>query len=469
MNPNRLLRTTAIRLALRYAVFYGLITGLGLGVLYWATSRYVDAQISAGLENDLAALTRIDQQQSRKRLLEALSSQPAIDTENRRYLLLISPDGEKLAGDLKGWPPNLPPDNHVRNVWIEDGLIPHQMEDQDGFWPMLATTLPDGSRLLIAQSVRQAEDLQEFVLSAMALILLVIIGLTLLLGWRMGRQMLERVDQINDTARHILEGDLSRRIASSGRDDEFDELAAHLNRMLAHIEQLINGMREVTDNVAHDLRRPLSRLRNRLEVTLLEARDEQHYRQTIEHAVTDVDGMIKTFNALLEIAQVEAESYRGEWEDVEFSTLVHDIGELYQGIADENGQTLDASIAPDIGIKGNRYLLGQAISNLLENAVKYSGSGSEISLSLSANAGTPLLCVSDTGPGIPSTDTQRVQKRFVRLDSSRSAGGNGLGLSLVSAVASLHKARLALKDNHPGLRVELVFEANKPETLAEET
>lgn len=469
MNPNRLLRTTAIRLALRYAVFYGLLTGLGLGVLYWATSRYVDAQISAGLENELAALTRFDQEKGRHRLLEVLSDQPVIDAENRRYLLLTSSDGQKLAGDLKGWPPNLRPDNRVRNIWIEEDLIPYPVEDQDGFWPMIATILPDGSRLLIAQSVRQAEDLQEFVLSAMGLILLVIVGLTLLLGWRMGRQMLKRVDLINDTARQIQQGNLARRVPSSGRNDEFDELATHLNRMLAHIEQLINGMREVTDNVAHDLRRPLSRLRNRLEVTLLEARDEQNYRQTIEHAVSDVDGMIKTFNALLEIAQVEAGSYRGEWEDVEFSTLVHDIGELYQGIAERNGQTLGTKIDPGISIRGNRHLLGQAISNLLENAIKYSDSGSEISMSLSAHAGNPLLSVSDTGPGIPSTDTQHVLKRFVRLDSSRSAGGNGLGLSLVSAVASLHKAQLVLKDNHPGLRVELVFETNKPETLAEVT
>jgi len=467
VNLGRLLHTTAIRLALRYAVYYGLLTGLGLGVLYWATSRYVDAQIRAGLKNEVAVLSQIDQEQGRDRLLDVLNNQPVIDAENRRYLLLISPGGEKLAGDLKGWPPSLRADRQVRNIWIEDELIPFIVEDKDGFWPMIATTLPDGSRLLVAQSVRQAEDLQEFILSAMGLILLVIVGLTLLLGWRMGRQMLKRVDQINDTARHILHGDLARRIPGSGRDDEFDELATHLNRMLTHIEQLINDMREVTDNVAHDLRRPLSRLRNRLEVTLLEARDEQNYRQTITHAVSDVDGMIKTFNALLEIAQVEAGSYRGEWKDIDFSTLVHDIGELYQGTAEENGQTLNTTIDPGIRIKGNRHLLGQAISNLLENGVTYSGSGSEISLGLSVSDGAPLLCVSDTGPGIPPADIQRVVKRFVRLDSSRSTGGNGLGLSLVSAVAHLHKARLVLKNNHPGLCVELVFGANRPEILAE--
>lgn len=461
VHPGRLLRTTAIRLALRYAVFYALLTGLGLAVLYWATSRYVDAQISAGLENELAVLTRIDQEQGRSRLLAVLNEQPAINAENRRYRLLTAPDEQKLAGNLKGWPPQLRTDKRVRNIWIEDELIPHQVEDQDGYWPMIATTLADGSHLLIAQSVRQAEDLQEFVLSAMGLILLVIVGLTMLLGWRMGRQLLERVDQINDTARHILLGDLGRRVADSGRDDEFDELATHLNRMLTHIEQLVNGMREVTDNVAHDLRRPLSRLRNRLEVTLLEARDTQDYRQAMEDSVQDVDGMIRTFNALLEIAQAEAGSYRGEWETIDLSTLAGDIGALYKDLAEEGRQTLALSIESGVRVRGNRHLIGQAVSNLLENARKYAGPNARIGLQVGRDHGHAVLTVSDSGPGIPGERRSRVLQRFVRLDSARSTPGNGLGLSLVAAVAQLHGARLELTDNNPGLRVLLAFGSDR--------
>lgn len=460
VHPSRLLRTTAIRVALRYAVLYALLTGLGLGVLYWATSRYVDAQISAGLENELAVLTRIDREQDRGRLLEIINSQPVIDPENRRYFLLVSPKGEKLAGDLKGWPPRLRTDKRVRNIWIEDELIPHQLQDQDGFWPMVATDLPDGSRLLIAQSVRQAEDLQEFILSAMGMILLIIVGLTLMLGWRMGRQMLSRVDQINDTARHILQGDLSKRVASSGRNDEFDELAMHLNRMLSHIEKLVNGMREVTDNVAHDLRQPLTRLRNRLDVTLLEARDTEDYKAVIEDAVEDVEGMIKTFNALLEIAQAEAGSYRGEWQTIDLSALAGDIGALYKDLAEEGRQSLDLSIEPGVCIQGNRHLLGQAISNLLENATKYAGPNACITLQVRQDQKHAVLAVCDSGPGIPTAQRQRVLQRFVRLDSARSTPGNGLGLSLVAAVAQLHGADLKLDDNEPGLCVVLSFEGN---------
>ncbi len=330
---------------------------------------------------------------------------------------------------------------------------------------MIATTLPDGSRLLIAQSMRQAEDLQEFILSTMGLILLVIVWLTLLLGWRMGRQMLERVDQINDTARHILRGDLSRRVAFSGRDDEFDELAAHLNRMLIHIEQLVNGMREVTDNVAHDLKRPLSRLRSRMEVTLLEAREPQEYRHTIKSAVEDVDGMIHTFNALLEIAQAEAGSYRGEWENIDLSTLTGDLGVLYKDLVEDQGQQLQLELQPGISIQGNHHLLSVAISNLLENAHNYAGASARIKLQLRQEHGHAVLTVSDSGPGIPTDQQQRVLQRFVRLERARSTSGNGLGLSLVAAVAQLHKAILELANNSPGLRVVLSFDASEPNCL----
>ena len=455
--PARLLNTTAIRVSLRYALYYALLTGIGLGLLYWATSRYVDAQVGAGLETELNGLVRIDREQGRRRLLQLLAQTPDVNVENRRYRLLLGADGRRLGGELEGWPAALKADRRVRNIWIEDDLIPYRMADRDGYWPMIATTLPDGSRLLVAQSVRQAEDLQEFVLSAMAVLLLVTVGLTLVLGWRMGRRILARIDQINATARAIQRGDLARRVTVTDRGDEFDELATHLNGMLDHTEQLIKGMREVTDNVAHDLRRPLSRLRSRFEVTLLEARTEQHYRHVLEAAVTDIDGTVQTFNALLAIAQAEAGSNRGEWQSIDLSALCADIGALYRDLAREQGQRLRVELQPGLCIRGNRHLIGQAISNLLENALNHAGGDAAIVLQLSRQAehAPMVLSVSDSGPGIDAGQRQHVLQRFVRLDHSRSTPGNGLGLSLVAAVARLHRAKLELADNHPGLRVSL--------------
>jgi len=458
MNLRRLLHTTAIRLALRYALFYALLITLGLGVLYWATSRYVDAQMAAGLEQELTRLVQIDRQYGHDRLVAVIAvEQQTASGDNRRYYLLQSSGGQRQAGNLIGWPPGFVANNRVRNVWIEDDLIPEQMPDKDGFWPMIATTLDDGSRLLVAQSVRQAEDLQEFILGTMAIILAVSVGLALTMGWLLGRTLLQRIDAINTTAQQVTAGELSRRVSLSGQDDEFDELASHLNTMLARNEKLLTGMRQVTDNVAHDLRRPLARVRNRIEVTLMEKRDSKEYRSALEETLEDANELMQTFSALLEIAQTEAGSFRGEWKVVDLSALLEELGGLYLDEAEARHKQFELQIEPNLKITGNRHLLAQAISNLLDNAFKYTPDGSTIRLQAAMQAGSLSLTVSDNGPGIAIDQRDKVFERFVRLEPDRSTAGNGLGLSLVKAVADLHKAELRLEDNQPGLRVVLLF------------
>jgi len=458
MNLRRLLHTTAIRLALRYALFYALLITLGLGVLYWATSRYVDAQMAAGLEQELARLVQIERQSGRDRLIAVISAeQQAAHGNNRRYFLLQSAGRQRQAGNLIDWPPGFVADNHVRNVWIEDELIPEQLPDEDGFWPMVATKLDDGGRLLVAQNVHQAEDLQEFILSIMAIILAISVGLALTMGWLLGRTLLRRIDAINATAQQVTEGELSRRVSLSGQDDEFDELASHLNTMLARIEKLITGMRQVTDNVAHDLRRPLARVRNRIEVTLMEKRDSKEYRSVLEETLEDANELMQTFSALLEIAQAEAGSFRGEWKVVDLSALLEELGGLYLDEAEVQHKQFELQIAPNLKVTGNRHLLAQAISNLLDNALKYTPACSTIRLQAAMQAGRLSLIVSDNGPGIATNQRDKVFERFVRLEPDRSTAGNGLGLSLVKAVADLHKAELKLEDNQPGLRVVLQF------------
>ena len=340
MRLNSLLRTTAIRLALRYAAFFALQTAIGMGVLYWATSRYMSDQIGGELVTQMGVLIRHEREVGPQGLLHLLEQQAVVNATNGRYPLLVTPSGEKLAGTMNDWPPGLLPNQELRNVWIEDELFSSTLDDRDGFWPMIAATLPNGNRLLLAQSVAESEDLEDFVLGAMSFILTLTVAVTLLLGWRMGRQMLRRVDEINGTVHQSLRGDLSGRVRRSQRNDEFDELASHLNRMLAHIESLVEGMRNVTDNVAHDLRHPLTRLRSRLEVSLLATRDPQESRRAMEAAVVDADEIIHTFNALLEIAQTEAGSFREAWDDVDLSVLVDDLGALYKDRVEELGQSM---------------------------------------------------------------------------------------------------------------------------------
>lgn len=458
MNLHRLRHTTAIRLALRYAMFYALLITLGLGVLYWTINHYVDAQMAASLESELARLSELDRESGRDTLIHVIGDeQQRNSADSKRYFLLQSPEGKNLAGNLNGWPGDFSTNRIVRNVWVEDDLLIDRLKDEDGFWPMIATRLGDGSRLLIGQSVQQAEDLQEFILGTMALILAVSVGLALTMGWLLGHTLLQRIDSINATAQRVTAGELSGRVKLSGQGDEFDELGGHLNTMLERIEKLLTGMHQVTDNIAHDLRRPLARMRNRIEVTLLDGRDSQEYMLALEETLQDCDELIRTFNALLEIAQAEAGSVRAEWKTIDLTTLLQDLGDLYLDQAEAQGKLLSVKLEAGLKFTGNRHLLAQAIGNLLDNAFKYTPDNAAIVLEAGHKAGKLWLSVSDNGPGIPVEQREHVLERFVRLESERSTSGNGLGLSLVRAAAELHRAELRLEDNQPGLRVSLIL------------
>ena len=252
-------------------------------------------------------------------------------------------------------------------------------------------------------------------------------------------------------------GDLSQRVPVSGRNDEFDALAQRLNNMLERIEEVLAGMREVTDNVAHDLRSPITRIRNRMEVTLLERRDEAEYRDVMEQTIRDADTMIRTFNAILLTAQANAGAIRADLLPVDLSKLVREMGELYTPVAEEAGLTLRIESGALITVPGHRDLLAQAIGNLLDNAVKYTPREGKLYLELIPGDGAVDLVVEDSGPGIPEKERHRVTQRFVRLDTVRQKEGNGLELSLVDAIARQHGATLLFEDNEPGLRAIIRF------------
>ena len=276
-------------------------------------------------------------------------------------------------------------------------------------------------------------------------------------GILMSRSLLARIEGINRGTEDILQGDLTRRMPVRGNRDEFDRLATSLNAMLDQIDGLMTGMRGVADNIAHDLRSPISRLRSRMEVSLMSETDADGFRRAMEDSIREADGILATFNALLEIALAEAGAVRDRFSPIELSALAADAGELYGPVAEDKGQTLTTAIEPGVTVPGNSHLLAQAVANLLDNAIKYTPEGGRIWLAVRRDGDGAVLDIRDSGPGIPEEARGRVLDRFVRLDASRSAPGAGLGLSLVSAVARLHRATLSLTDNAPGLHVAIRF------------
>ncbi|MDX1487424.1 MAG: HAMP domain-containing sensor histidine kinase, partial [Acidiferrobacterales bacterium] len=318
--------------------------------------------------------------------------------------------------------------------------------------------LQGGFHLLVGRDMHDLEVTQTYIVRALIWGLAITVVLALIGGAMMSRSMMRRLEVINETSREIMAGDLSRRIPTKGTGDDFDQLTDNLNKMLDRIELLMEDVRRVSDNIAHDLRTPLSRLRQRLELLKLPGTDRDQLRENVEQTLTEADGLLATFNALLRIARLESEDRRAGFTDVDLGALVADVAELYEPLAEDKQQELLTMAKANVQVRGDRDLLFQAIANLVDNAIKYTPADGRIELSSQLNADGARLIVSDNGPGIPESARNSVFQRFFRLDTSRATPGSGLGLSLVAVVAKLHHAKVSLEDNGPGLRVILDFE-----------
>jgi signal transduction histidine kinase len=318
--------------------------------------------------------------------------------------------------------------------------------------------LPDGFRLLVGRDISESEELVSVVQRALILTVALMIALGLLSWIFVSRRVLKRIDSMAETSRRIVAGDLSGRLEVTGTGDEFDRLAESLNTMLMRIEQLMLGLKQVSDNIAHDLKTPLTRMRSRLETALARGMGEAEYRDALQATIEEADQLIRTFNALLMIARVEAGSSNAEFGLFDASELARDVFELYEPVAQEAGVVLKLETDGPVMVHANRELISQALANLIDNAVKYADESAkrpEVVISVRREAGLVTLSVSDNGAGIAEADRGRVTERFVRLEESRSKPGAGLGLSLVSAVAQLHGGDLVLRDNKPGLAAVL--------------
>jgi signal transduction histidine kinase len=448
----RLFRTLAFRIVLAYLTLFALSAGALVAFTYWNTKRALNAETDQTIEAEIDGLSEQYQRQGLGGLTDVLTAR-SIHAGPSLYLL-VGPVGHPLAGNLDAWPT-------VRRM--DQRFVEFQYERRVGGiaerHPARGRVfnLAGEYRLLVARDVHELSVTEHMFSTTLPESVGLMLSLGLIGGALMSRNLLRRLDQTNSSSEEIMAGNLSRRLPVSRAGDEFDSLARNLNRMLDRIERLMKGMREVTDSVAHDLRSPLNRLRNRLEGMLKQLPQDASEADEMESAIGEIDRLIATFNSLLLIAEAEAGLERSAMQRVDLSALARDICELYAPVAEEGGLSLGTQLAPPIEIDGNWNLLSQALANLVDNAIKYTPAGGRVTIATGRSDGAAVLSVADTGPGIPDEDRARAVERFVRLEASRNSPGTGLGLSLVSAVARLHEARLELSDNRPGLRVSMIF------------
>ena len=446
----KLFRTSVFQLTLIYVGVFGLSVVAISAFVYWSTVGYLERQTDAIIEVELAGLREQFERLGPPGVVATVKDRVARNGDGRSIYLVTDFVGRPVAGNLSGWPA-IP--------LSELGWVTFTGRDVDGNErPIRAFTTPISRQgfLLVGRDVRELLAINSVFRSAALYGLTLMMGFALAGGIVMGLSAQRRVAEINRTTREIMAGDLSRRAPIRGTRDEHDELAANINAMLDQIESLLTSMRHVGDSVAHDLLGPLTRLRNRLESL---ATAETPSREELMACVAQTEGVLATFNALLRIARVESGAYRSAFATVDLGRIARDVCELYQAAADERGLELAARLDADVEVFGDRELLAQALTNLLDNAVKYTPRGGKIEVSLTRTPETARLAVADSGPGIPAGERERVLERFARLDQARSLPGNGLGLALVKAVAAQHHGKLVLGDNAPGLVVTMELPA----------
>ena len=449
----KLLRTTAFKLTLVYLGIFVLFAASLLAYFALNTRRLITEQITATVDGEINGLSNIYAQGGIRRLVmvvDARSRRPASS-----LYLITTPTGEGLAGNVGA----LEPGALDHPGWLETSYRRLEApEGVDHHALVRVVQLPGGFHLLVGRDLEERERVLSIIANAGQWSLALVIVLGLLGGFFVSRRVLSRIDAMTGTAQTIMAGDLSGRLPVAGTGDELDRLAVNVNAMLERIEALMRGLKEVSDNIAHDLKTPLTRLRNRCEQALRAAGDV-NYRAALESTIAESDELIRTFDALLMIARAESGQARDNMAEFDASEIARDVGELYEPLADEKGITLKVEAPSAAPVRGNRELVSQALANLLDNAIKYAGPNgqangapAEIVVKAGNDGDRIVLSVADRGPGIPDADRGRVVERFVRLEQSRSEPGSGLGLSLASAVARLHGGELKLEDNHPGLR-----------------
>lgn len=460
----RLFRTTAFKLSLAYFLVFAISASLVTGWVAWNMRRVMSEQTVATIDAEIKGLAELSGAGGLRRIIDVIdrrSRQPGAS-----LYLVTNFLGQPIAGNIVGLPPDVLREPGMRETTYE------RLGEPDVERRALARVLllPGGFRLLVGRDLEDRDSISGLLGRALvtSLFWLAIIGAVG--GLLVARRVLRRVDAINASAQTIMQGNLSQRLPVGRSNDELDRLAGNLNAMLERIQELMTGLREVSDNIAHDLKTPLTRLRNHAEEALRNAAAPQDYRAAIENVIDESDKLIRIFNALLMIARLEAGSGTAPSTTFDLARAVQDVVELYEPLVEQAGVALRFDAASACFVHASRELVGQAVANLIDNALKYgaqtpTGAPGEVRVRVFAGGSTATIEVADRGPGVPAEDRERVLGRFVRLESSRSQPGSGLGLSLAAAVARLHNGSIRLEDNAPGLRVVLTLPAAADEHL----
>ena len=452
--------TTAAKLSALYLLLFTLCAFVLVFYMTAQSARFLQAQTKAAVTEEIADLAQVYERSGLVGLVRAVDRRSR--TPGANLYLIADSAGVVLAGNVaridagllgkEGW--SNQPFAYTR--FSEEGVEKSHRALAN------VSRLPNGMRLMVGRDLGEPERFRSIVQRSLSIALLMMGVGAFLIWFFVGRSALKRMDGMSAVSQRIMDGDLSGRLPVSGSGDEFDRLAANLNTMLGRISELNDGLKQVSDNIAHDLKTPLTRLRNRAEAALSGKSTAIQYRAALDDMIGQSDQLIRTFNSILMISRLEAGYSSERMEKVDLAAIAADVVELYEPLADEANVELVFSNGSPLEVLGNRELLSQSLSNIVDNAIKYSKADTKksvVKVAVANGAAGPVLSVSDNGPGIPPEDRERATERFVRLEKSRSEPGSGLGLSLAKAVMKLHKGELQLGSDGDGLKVTLAFPA----------
>lgn len=445
----RLFRSAAFRFTLLYMVTFGASVTALLIFVYTQVINNMEEDIKHSIEIQLADLKHKFAVDKRDETAASIKNILEKDEDKTLVMMFIDRNWNVLAGNIERWPGG----KTDVDTWIKFNVN----NGNGGQSKVIGmnTSLPGGYILLVGRKMDNIEHVREIIVEVLYICFGIMFAIAAVGGMLLSYTIYRRIDVVNQTFRKVASGSLTTRINVIGTGDEFDHLAIHLNQTLNRICELIDGVRDISYNVAHDLRTPLNRLRNRLESILIGGMDKQQVAEQVRSCLAEIDSLVATFNAILRIAQAESGAGIEQFEEFNLSEAVVDIIDLYMLVAEEKSQTLIAEISEAIMIKGDRHLVIQMLANIIDNSIKYTPRSGNIRVSLTENEHYILLQVADSGIGIPEAFYHKVTEKFFRLEQSRSSSGNGLGLSLVNAAVKLHKGELIFADNKPGLVITI--------------